>query len=307
MKKKKDAKREPASARQANMDRRKKRRHGRYILHYILIAAFVLSVGAALSLTVFFKIEKVEVAGNTKYPPQEIIAASGIQPGQNLFRVHGDQVSEKLTQQFAYIESVKVEYRLPPRVVLKITQATPLGALESGEGEYILISREGKVLEKNTGEPEGRYPLVKGVDVGEAQVGSTLGAEAKERLRMLTYLVDALESTGFPDVTEVDLTDRLNMQIVYQDRLLIQLGSEGDLEYKLQFVTYALENSVEDGFEGVLDASIPKELHILPKEIRAEEASSQEALSPQDGVGQTPPEGDSSSQETSSSQGEGVQ
>ena len=98
MKKKKDQKRESASARQANMDRRKKRRHGRYILHYILIAAFVLSVGAALSMTVFFKIEKVEVAGNTKYPPEEIIAASGIAPGQNLFRVHGDQVSEKLTQ-----------------------------------------------------------------------------------------------------------------------------------------------------------------------------------------------------------------
>ncbi len=273
MKKKKDQKREPASARQANMDRRKKRRHGRYILHYILIAAFVLSVGAALSLTVFFKIEKVEVAGNTKYPPEEIIAASGIAPGQNLFRVHDDQVSEKLTQQFAYIESVRVEYRLPPRVVLKITQATPLGALESGEGEYILISREGKVLEKNTGEPEGRYPLVKGIQVGEAQVGSTLGPEAAERLRMLTYLVDALESTGFPDVTQVDLTDRLNIQIIYQDRLLIQLGSEGDLEYKLQFVTYALENSVEDGFEGVLDASIPRELHILPKPIKGDSSS----------------------------------
>ena len=89
---------------------------------------------------------------------------------------------------------------------------------------------------------------------------------------MLTYLVDALESTGFPDVTQVDLTDRLNMQIVYQDRLLIQLGSEADLEYKLQFVTYALENSVEEGFEGILDASIPKELHILPKSITEEPA-----------------------------------
>ena len=288
MKKKKDQKRESASARQANMDRRKKRRHGRYILHYILIAAFVLSVGAALSMTVFFKIEKVEVAGNTKYPPEEIIAASGIAPGQNLFRVHGDQVSEKLTQQFAYIESVKVEYRLPPRVVLKITQATPLGALESGEGEYILISREGKVLEKNTGEPEGRYPLVKGIQVGEAQVGSTLGPEAEERLRMLTYLVDALESTGFPDVTQVDLTDRLNIQIVYQDRLLIQLGSEGDLEYKLQFVTYALENSVEDGFEGVLDASIPKELHILPKSIKGDASNPPPA--PGEEEGKSPPE-----------------
>ena len=29
-------------------------------------------------------------------------------------------------------------------------------------------------------------------------MGSTLGPEAEERLRMLTYLVDALESTGFP-------------------------------------------------------------------------------------------------------------
>ncbi len=73
----------------------------------------MLSVGAALSMTVFFKIEKVEVAGNTKYPGGDH-RCQRHRAGQNLFRAHGDQVSEKLTQQFAYIESVKVEYRLPP-------------------------------------------------------------------------------------------------------------------------------------------------------------------------------------------------
>ena len=84
------------------------------------------------------------------------------------------------------------------------------------------------------------------------------------------------------------MTDRLNIQIVYQDRLLIQLGSEGDLEYKLQFVTYALENSVEDGFEGVLDASIPKELHILPKSIKGDASNPPPA--PGEEEGESPPE-----------------
>ncbi len=109
--------------------------------------------------------------------------------------------------------------------------------------------------------------MVKGIQVGEAQVGSTLGPEAEERLRMLTYLVDALEHR-LPDVTQVDLTDRLNIQIVYQDRLLIQLGSEGDLEYKLQFVTYALENSVEDVFEGYWMPPSPRSCTFCPSPSR---------------------------------------
>lgn len=80
----------PAKAREragaAAVDqRRRRRRTGRQALHYLLILAVATAIMAALSLTVFFKIETVEVTGLTKYAAEEVIQASGVQVGQNLF------------------------------------------------------------------------------------------------------------------------------------------------------------------------------------------------------------------------------
>lgn len=52
---------------------------------------------------------------------------------------------------------------------------------------------------------------------------------------MLKSLVDAVEETGFERITLVDFTDRLNMLLVYDNRVMIELGSQANLPYKLKF------------------------------------------------------------------------
>lgn len=77
----------------------------------------------------------------------------------------------------------------------------------------------------------------------------------EEYFKMLTYLVDAVEETEFGKITLVDFSDRLNIRMIYDDRILVELGSEADLPYKLRFVQKLIADELSDDYEGRLDAS----------------------------------------------------
>lgn len=292
----------PARAQTAaagSQKKRRRRRTGRQTLHYLLILLAAAAVLAILSLTVFFKIEKLEVTGNTKYADEEILAQSGVNIGDNLFRVSQSAVQKVLTEKFPYIEGVKLKRSFPPRLTLEITQAKPLGAVNTAAG-YVVIGRSGKILETGVHMLPDNVTVVNGMYLSLAEVGHRLGevvskgditysadvasemeawrrekaekpgakAEDKEKewrtrsaeseeenFKMLTYLVEAVEETGFGKITLVDFSDRLNMRIVYDGRILIELGSEADLPYKLKFVQKLLSDELPADYQGRLDAS----------------------------------------------------
>lgn len=267
-----------ANARAANAGRRKRRRRGKRTLHYLLLLVFLLVVGAVLSMTVLFKIERVDVVGVDRYTPDEVAAVSGVLEGDNLLRINKREIEENILTRFPYIDSVQVRRRIPTSVEIAVTQAQPVGAI-SLEDEVLLIDRAGKVLERGlVMVPEGT-PLVKGIDASGVMPGETLGAytppvkkkgeelteaekaeqaraeETQEKLLMLRYLLEAMEASGFENLTNVDLSDRLNIRIMYEGRITLELGSEMQLEYKLALVKSVLENNIGPDEVGTLDAT----------------------------------------------------
>ena len=63
----------------------RRRRRGGFAPLYRLLC-FALIVGAiVVALTLFFKVEHVAVAGNSRYGSVEVVTASGVQEGDNLF------------------------------------------------------------------------------------------------------------------------------------------------------------------------------------------------------------------------------
>ena len=259
------------SARADNRKRAEKRRRGKRNAHHILVMLFLLSAGVILSLTFFFKLEAVNVTGSVRYDPLEIVTATGIKVGDNLLRIPTRDIEKALLEAYPWIETVKLRRTLPPAIEVEITQSKPCGAIANGE-EHILITREGKVLDRGLLLLTNDIILIKGVDAGNRNPGEYLGRwtieysssqdetpaekaarekrnasnkiraeEETDALVMLGYLFDAMDATGFTSVTNVDLTDRLNMKIVYENRLTLELGSEADLEDKLLFVDLVLK------------------------------------------------------------------
>ena len=118
----------------------------------------------------------------------------------------------------------------------------------------------------------------------QPQVGRVLGqgyskdeqkqaALEEEAFKMLSLLSDAIAQTEFDKITFVDFTDRLNMLLVYDNRVILELGTEAELPYKLRFAKNVLESELESSFTGTLDVSLAptkKTVYALPGDITAE-------------------------------------
>lgn len=275
----------------ANAGRRKRRRTGRRTIHHVLLLLFFLGAGLVLSLTVFFKVEAVNVIGTDKYDPLELAKVSGVAEGDNLFRISKEAIIANLTGPYPYIESVEVSRRIPSTVEITVTQSVPSGAVKEGEN-YVLITADGKVLERGTIYIPENIPLIKGLDTTGVEPGGYLGAWEKEpvseaeteeedaerkaelkearlardaekaakaktvkdSLVMVEYLFKAIAENDFTSITNVDVTDRLNMTIMYENRLLLELGTEADLPYKLELIRETIASLPADA-RGSLDAS----------------------------------------------------
>ncbi len=262
--------RQRAQAKEANSRRRRKRRTGRKVIHYTLLVLFVLAAGAVLSVTTFFKVKEIRVVGSDKYLPAQIASASGIGLEESLLRVDTQQVRDNLLAQFPYIETVIVRRKLPPAVEIQVTQSMPAAALLE-EDEVVLITKEGKVLERGDVFIPPDIPVVKGLGAKGVAPGQTIGEDSKEGLRMLGYLFDALAGSQFTEVTNVDITDPLNMKIVYENRLLLLLGTEADLPYKLDMLWAVIQDKPPDA-QGRIDATNVKDKKAIYKKITLQEA-----------------------------------
>lgn len=240
--------------------RRRRKRTGRQTLYYLLILLVAAAVVAVLSLTVFFRIEKLEVTGVTKYAAEEILEASGVKVGDNLFRVNARRVEKKLTQQFPYVEGVALRRTLPATLTLEIAQAKPLGAVSTAAG-YVVIGKTGRVLEIGAASVPQDVMTVTGMYLYDPKVGQKLGEgytkeetdEADKEaygFLLLSRLMDAVEETDFGKVSLVDFSNQLDMMLVYDNRLLIDLGGGTELPYKLRFAKKVIEDELSDTFEG---------------------------------------------------------
>ena len=270
----------------------------RYTLYYVIALLLVLSVGAALSLTVFFQIARIDVAGSCVYSQQELIDSSNIRAGDNLLRLDTEKIEQKLLREYPYLESVSVRRSLPDGVTIHVTAAEETAALRGDDGRYALLSRSGRVLETGIGVcPEGMIPadgidtenLVEGAMLTQPdeeerakaaiEKNSAAAAAAKEHARtqterfaVLLELQDELEASGISQkIKVIDVSDLLDLKILYDGRVAVRRGSSLDLGYKIKFAKTTIDSSVTDSTVGTLDVSDKPTARLREYDIYTEE------------------------------------
>ena len=244
--------------------RRRKRHKSNRILYYILVLFILTIVGVTLSLTVFFKITAISVKGVNKYPVDVIQQLTGISVGDNLFRADLKAAKTKIME-LPYVEDVTLKRAYPPTIVVEVTQAKPVAALEEANGGYTLVSADGRILERDAQLPENLLPI-RGAEL-QGNPGDypsvapkkataeeqALAEEAAEIIRMTNYMLKALEESGL-ELQEVDFSDRYNILAHYSEDVVIEFGSESELPRKMKLVHEVIDNQLEADFRGVLYA-----------------------------------------------------
>ena len=112
----------------------------------IIMAAVVAAV--VFGVAIFFKVNTVEVQGNTIYSAAEIASASGIQKGDNLFTLNKEAAAGSIKASLPYVETVSVIRFLPDKVVIEVKESDATFAVQSDTNTTWLINSVGKALEQ---------------------------------------------------------------------------------------------------------------------------------------------------------------
>lgn len=224
----------------------------------IVVSVFIIAAAIYLCLTMLFNVDHIDIVGNTLYEERELIETSGIKKGENLFEVDTAYAENKLYAVYNYVEDVEVKRSFPNGVTITIVEAEPFAVIEEADG-YTLVSRGGKVLERGLEEVPDKMLSVRGIST----VTST--EDDLKRTELMQRIINTMLDLGMSGYNFLDLSDTLEITMIYQNRVRVELGNELELEYKLQFADKVIsENLSKTGYQ-LVDASVPGE--IMTKEM----------------------------------------
>lgn len=242
----------------AKKKQRKARKRRKITPFLIVVSLFILAAAVYLCLTMLFNVDRIIIEGNTLYEERELIETSGIEKGENLFEVDTAYAENKLYSVFNYVETVEVKRSFPNAVTITITEAEPFSVIEEADG-YTLVSAGGKVLERGLEEVPYGLLSVRGLST----ITST--EDDVKRMDLMQSIINSMKKLEMEGYNFLDLSDTLEIVMIYDDRVRVNLGNELQLEYKLQFADKVItEDLSKTGFQ-LVDASVPGE--VMTKEM----------------------------------------
>ena len=122
-----------------------RRRRGRLGFLYKLLTMMVICVAIVLALTLFFKVDTIAVTGEEQYSSDQILEASGVKQGENLFLLNKYEIANQIVRQLPYIEEVRINRRLPDTLLIDVTECSTVFSIRQ-DGTTWLVSAAGKIV-----------------------------------------------------------------------------------------------------------------------------------------------------------------
>lgn len=256
--------------REISPEKLQKRRERRQKIYRILsrIGFFLVLIGAAVAaLTLFFKVDRIELVGTDRYSKAQIVSQISIDEGDNLYLWDKISVSDTITTEFPYVQDVQIRRKLPNRIVISVTECTAALAVQSGTG-YYLLSDNGKILEY-TDDP-GELIAVSGVSLSGRTPGEYLSQDGDETLGTLNQILELFPTIEEFEIARVDfinLESLLDIRIGVDERFDIRVGamdSGNGFVRRMSFAVRVIGSKLSPSDIGRLYWDARDRLHFVP-------------------------------------------
>lgn len=246
----------------------------RLLLRLATVAAIVLAL--VLAMSVFFRVEHIQVSGMDQYTAWDISQASGIKQGDSLFSLGLPGAAARI-KELDYVKDVRIGIRLPNMVIIDITEVRVTYAVKAQDNAWWLVDSSGRVIGKATEDTQDKYTKILGVHLLDPKAGEQAVAQetdtpqvdengntipvtvtAAHRLTVALNIADYLEANGIiGQAASIDVNDLGNIQFWYGQQYQVKLGDESQLSHKVSLIKGAIDKlSQESHNSGVLDASL---------------------------------------------------
>ncbi len=262
-------------SKQSGKSRRRRRRARRGGAPAVLVLACILVAVVAIitAMTVFFKVQRFTLTGDTRYTREELVEVSGLMPGDNLILFDKFSAIDRIFNAFPYLDTVQMRRRYPDGIEIIVTECEPLFMLEDVPGTmpdpddpdktlsiggtgWWLVDAKGKLLERVSSASHPQLTRVTGVTMIKPKVGEKAKFLQEDAQKPLFLLLNTAKDDGIlQDIGGVDFSQQYNIRFDYLERFRVNLGSVEDLEKKLRCLHEITENKLGSNVRGTLDVS----------------------------------------------------
>ena len=246
------------------------------ILQLMTVLAVVLAL--VLGMSIFFKVEVIEVSGADVYTEWAVAQASGIEVGDRLLTFSRPRATGKIYAELPYVSHVRYGIKLPNTVIIDIDEVNVAYAIQSTDGTYYLMSSQGKIVERTTGGKADDYTKIKGVTLAEPVIGQqaraaeeivateegTIPTAETESVALVTNatrlataltILQSLERNGIVgEASMVDVSDLDHLRLDYGTRYEVTLGGSNNIDFKIAAMRDTI-NQLAEYQTGQLDVS----------------------------------------------------
>ena len=217
-----------------------------------MIAAVILMVVSVVIL-LFFRIDEVTVTGSGKFSEEQLVSSLGLSRYSNLLLTGKGRLESRLRESFPSLDSISIEKRLPDKLIITVTDGVGRYYMTAG-GDCYILSEELKALEKTDTVPDGLVELVS-CDVVSVITGREIRFRTTTHYGYLTGLLKAIDGHSISEhIVKVDMSEKFNVKLRYDDRFVIIIGDAENANTKLTLAERLISTLSADE-KGIIDAS----------------------------------------------------
>lgn len=222
-----------------------------------VLFCLLFAILTALLFTPAFNIRAVTVTGNSALTAEQIVKSSGIITGRNILRVNSN-AAEKSLEKIPMIKNADILLKFPSTVEIAVEECARAAYIKYMD-KYVCIDKNGKILEVSKTADNANLIIVTGVSPKEFIAGKSLVLKDADKLEALKSLLSEIEEAVYlPNaVKSIDFSDKNKITMVMDNEIIVNMGKNESLQYKMAYLTKTLETQLKTYRGGTLDLSDP--------------------------------------------------
>lgn len=236
---------------QYNKKVQKRKKRNKRIIKWTSIAVIVIGGVIFALCSPIFNIKNITAVNNNILSQDTLISLSGLKTDQNIFRFLKSDVEKNLKEN-PYVESVRVNRKLPDTVEIDVTERQRNFSIKFLNG-YAYINNQGYILEIS--EENGGLPVIQGTETAEENIvpGNRLDLNDLKKLETVIKIVKiAKENEIAEKISLLDISNKDEYILYFEgEKKTAYLGDGSNLNTKMLYVKEIMEK-YEAGKEGTI-------------------------------------------------------
>lgn len=217
-----------------------------------LVIAFLIAA-VAVACFFIFRIKEVSITGSGKYTEEQLCEAVGLGKYSNLILTKKSKIENSLRSAYPSLDEVNIRKVLPDRLEITVTDSGELYCIELGT-DYFTVTDKLRVTSRQSTPPDGTVEL-RSCGVVSAVIGEYMVFDRDTHYNYLKGLLENIREHKISEhIVRVDMSEKFNIKLKYDDRFIIEIGDAENVTTKLTLAEAYIE-ACKDTDRGIIYAS----------------------------------------------------